>query len=165
MEEEGTLKDEIRMLRESVEQGNKKKVRKFRLPFSGKIGRGKVKRNYASICYINENREVKFTRAPIEEGIIMIDGAPHVATTDHLLTYRNKPFLIIPSWNTTPFSPQKDLDKAMREKTISVGYRLLLNKIKYEAIKPKSRGGFGIVIFGLLIAGVAAYYFFGGGGT
>jgi len=165
MEEEKLgLKEEIVKLSQNFEQMVKKKeVKKFRLPFSAKVGRKRAKDGYTAILYINENRGIKFLKAPIREGTIMVDGVPHLATTDYMLHYKNKPFLIVPSWNTTPFAPSDNMDQAISKKTTTAGYRLLLNTLKSEQIKQKPKISFGIIIVILLAIAAGVYYFTQGG--
>jgi len=163
-EEKGNLRDEIAKLNENFDELVKKKeVKKFRLPFAAKVGRKKAKDGYAAICYINENRGIKFLKAPIREGTIMINGVPHLATTNFMLHYKNKPFLIVPSWNTNPFAPAENVKEAMTEKTTTAGYRLLLNTLKSEQIKQKPKISFGIIIVILLAIAAGVYYFTQGG--
>jgi|TARA_R100000093_G_scaffold35586_1_gene18797 hypothetical protein len=164
-EENTSLKGEIRRMNENFETlVEKNQAKRFKMPWSGRVGKGKVKRNYASICYIGDNREARFMKLPIQEGTVMINGAPHLATTDFMLSYKGKPFLIVPSWNIKPFSPEENYDEATKLKTTTAGYRLLLNTMKLEQIKVKKGIGLaGGVIFAIIILGIIAYYFFNGG--
>jgi len=164
MEEEKTLKDEISKLNRNFEElVAKKEVKKFRLPWSSRVSKFKAKEGYASICYINENRGIKFLKAPIKEGAIIVDGTPHLATTDYMLNYKNKPFLIVPSWNTEPFAPEKNLDEAAKEKRTTYGYRLLLNVLKNEQMQSKKAVSAGMIFIILIAIVVGVYYFTRGG--
>ena len=165
--ERKSLREEIEELKDSVEEtkhGKKKKKPDFKMPFMARVGKKKVKDGFASICYVNENKGIKFLKAPIREGVVTIEGKPHLATTDYVMNYKNKPFMIIPAWNTKPFSPMADLTKAAEDKTTTVGYRLLLNMMKSEQIKQKPAMSMGIIIILLLAIGGAVYYFTQGGG-
>lgn len=160
---EKTLRDDIQELIEVVKQNEqKKKQKKFRLPFRSRVSKRKVKEGYAIICYINENKGVDFFKLPVEEGTIMAKGAPHIATAKYMLNHKNKPFMIVPSWNTEPFSPERDMTDASDRKTLTVGQRLLLNRLKAEVVKPKMKIGFGTIILFLIGAAVAIYLFSGG---
>lgn len=161
---EGSLRDEIDKLNKNFDDmTSKKEVKKFKLPFGGRVNKKKVKDGWASLCVVNENRAVKFIKAPIKEGTIMLDGAPVIATTDYMLNYKNRPFMIIPSWSVEPFSPSQNLDKAAAEKKLNVGMRLILNRLKSEQIKAKATFSMGLVILILIIIGAAIYYFSTGG--
>lgn len=164
MEEQQTsLKDEIRRLGQIIEQDKEKKQKKFRMPFGARVGKVKAKQNYASICYINENREVKFMKAPIKEGTIILDNCPHLATTDYLLSYKGKPFIIVPAWSTKPFSPEENYDEATKAKTTTVGYRLLLNTMKSEIVSAKKKVNATMIFILLVVIAAGAYFVFQGG--
>ncbi|MCK9371128.1 hypothetical protein M0R04_14545 [Candidatus Dojkabacteria bacterium] len=167
MEEETTLRDEIRNLGRKLE--NKKieeeKHKKFKFPRVAKLTQKKSKEGYASVCFINENRDVKFLKLPIKEGSVIYNGSPYIASTDYMLNYKNKPFLIIPTWDIAPFSPQKQYDDAFEQKRLNVGYRLVLNTLKSEQIKPKaSFGSAWIWIAVIALVGAGAYYLYQRGG-
>jgi len=163
--EERSLKEEMARLSATFEEMvQKKETKRFRMPFKGWMGRKKVRDGWAIILYINENRSLKFMKAPIKEGTVMIDGAPFLATTDYMLNYKNKPVIIIPSWNVEPFSPQNNLDEATQKAKLNVGYRMLLNRLKSEQIKPKASISIGMIIILLAVIGGAIWYFTKGGG-
>lgn len=158
-----SVKDALNRLNENMEKFiASKENKKFRFPRSGKVSKSKVKKNYVSICYINENREVKFTKAPVKEGGYILDGSPHLATPDYMLTYRGKPFIIQPGWSIKPYSPEESYDQAVRDKNTNTGYRNMLNLLLNQIYKTKKNISVGLIIFGLLIAAGAAYYFFVG---
>ena len=109
MEENKTtgLREEIEGISKKLDElTEKKKVKKFRLPFRARMGRKKIKDGYVIVCYINDNREVTFFKKPIEEGTIMHEDTPYLANTSYMLSYKRKPMLIVPSWSIEPFSPQ-----------------------------------------------------------
>lgn len=165
MEEENTsIKDEIKKLNENfnvlLESG---RVKGFKLPYKARLGRKKVKNDYTTICYINNNREVTFIKAPISEGTVMIGGTPRLATTDYMLSYKGKPFIIQPSWSIKPFSPADNYDDAVKTNTIAVGYRLLLNTMKSEQISAKKKIGIGFIIGALVIGAIVIYFISKGG--
>lgn len=160
-----TLKEEMERLNRNFEElVEKKQVKKFRMPLKGWMGGRKVKNGWATIIYVNENRSLKFMKAPIKEGTVMIDGVPFLATTDYMLNYKNKPVIIVPSWNIEPFAPQKNLDEATDKHKLNVGYRMLLNRLKSEQIKPKASISMGMIIILLVVIGGAIWYFSQGGG-
>ena len=164
-EKETTLKDEIKKLNENfTDLVAQKKAKNWRMPFSGRVSKKKTKEGYASICYIQDNKDAKFMKMPITDGAIMIDNVPHLATPEFALTYKGKPFMIVPSWNTKPFSPERDYEDAMRAKTTSYGYRLLLNTMKGELIKAKAQISAGVIIAILAVLGIGGYFLTRGGG-
>lgn len=165
-EEETSLKDEIKKMSQNFETLiSEGKAKKFKLPLKANVNKTKAKENYAGICYINENREVKFIKLPIKEGGIIVDGQPHLATPEYTLTYKNKPFIIVPSWNLKPFSPEENFDDAIRGKHTSHGHRLLLNIMKNETLQLKKKLGLGALGLGILVIGVIGYLVTRNGGV
>lgn len=146
-------------------QQKEKKTKSFRLPWSSRVGNNAMKRGYVTVCYIDENKGVSFFKAPITEGVFKDKkDIPHVGTPDYILTYKNKPLVIQPSWSQYPFSPSQHFKETIDNKTSSHGWRLLANNLETTQIKPKGGfGGFGGWIMLLLIVGAVAYYFLNGG--
>ena len=171
-EQPKTIRDEIEGLSKAIaelsgeEQKKKKKKRPMRIPFAAKLTRRDMKENYANVLYIRENHNVEFMKLPISEGAVLINDKPYVASTDYVLHYKNKPFLIIPEWGTHPFSKASNLNQAERDQRTNLGYKILLNKMKTESIEPKKRLKVsGWLILTLIILGIIAYYFFNQGGV
>ena len=134
------------------------------MPWSGKLSKGQVRNNYATFLVVKDNREVDFIKAPIKDGTANIDGFPRVATSDHVLTYKGKPFIIQSYWDMMPYSPTQAYEEADKNKTTMAGRRLVLSKLEKEQIQPTKSGGkmLGWIILIVAILG-AAYYFLKGG--
>jgi hypothetical protein len=90
-------------------------------------------------------------KTPIEEMAIMIKDSPYLATAEHMMTYNNKPMLIVPSWNTTPFSPKEDMNEAEKNQTLNLGYRILLNKMKVEVAGVKKKMSWLLIVGGMAL--------------
>lgn len=164
MEEEKSRLDRIEEKLDMIAEGKKKpKDKKFKLPFRGKVGKGKVKKNWATYLIINENREVDFKKFQIDEQTVVIDGIPKIATPEEMLTYKGKPFVIQPSWSVKPWSLTDSYDQAMRDNYMAQGYRLLLNRMFSEALKLKKKIS-GLVIFIVIVAIVIVGYLVTKGG-
>jgi len=163
-EDEPSLRDELKKLNENFAEVVKKKEAKgFWFPLRARLSKRKVREGYTSICYINENRGVNFMRVPIKEGAIIINGVPHIATTEYMLNYKNKPLLIVPSWSAEPFSPSQNLSEAAEKNKLNLGYKLILNTLKSEQIKEKPKIS-GMTIFIIIIVLIAVIYFLSKGG-
>lgn len=164
MEEGKTLSETLNSLQDRLKELEEaKKIKRFSLPFKAKVGRFKRKKGYASICYIKNNRSVILMKAPIQDGVIDIDGTPHLALPKHTLNYKNKAFLIVPEWNTEPFSPEENYDKAAAEGTRSIGLKHLANYLEAGQLKTKGKGSFVAIIFGLVVLGAIGYYVYKSG--
>lgn len=156
-----SLGDRIDELKEILEESKeKKKLKLFKTPRQLKLRKGQLKNNYVGIAFIQDNGDVKFLREQIVEGTVMINKTPYIATPEHIMSHKGKPFMIIPSWNNVPFSPENNIREANENKTNSIGSRLLLNRMKSEVIAAKKKFGAGIIIFGVLVLLGIGYYIF-----
>lgn len=164
---EASVKDllmEIKAKQEALAEVPKDIKKPWKMPWKGKVSNSNARKNYATICVVKDNLEVDFIKQQISDGTVDIDGLPRVATADHVLHYKGKPFFIIPYWDSKPFSPVSSYEQSIRDKTNIAGRRLILSKLEKEAIKPKGKGGSMMmwIILGIVILG-AGYYFIKGG--
>lgn len=145
-------------------QEKPEETKKWKMPWKGKVSTSQARNNYATICVVKDNLEVDFVKKQISDGTIDIDGLPRVATADHVLHYKGKPFFIVPYWDTKPFSPVSSYEQSVRDRTNIAGRRLILSKLEKEAIKPKGKMNNTTlwIILGVIILG-AGYYFIKGG--
>lgn len=158
MSEGESIKDLLKEMNDKLEGVKEKpKEKKFKLPLKSRVSKGKLKNNYITIIYITENGNLQFMKKQIREGGVIIDGVPHLATADYLLNYKGKPALIIPAWNSKPFSPEDNLEKAQREKNTTYGHKLLLNIMKNETLQLKKKLGMGALIGGIVVLIVIGY--------
>jgi len=160
----GELQNELKEIKQLLEQQEKKKEKKFRLPFFSKVGKGQRKKNYVTIQRINENGDVTFKKVQIDEQTFMEEGIPRLAASGYVLRFKKNPLIILPSWSVEPFSPMEHYEKSLLKGSNSVGYRLLLNKMKLENEgKKKKMGNILPWIIGIVILGIVAYAFISGG--
>jgi len=149
-----------KLIRLNEELITKKEVKKWKLPWNARLNKGQVKKNYATYCIINDNKAVKFLRAPIEDGVVSIDGVPRISTADYCLNYENKPFFIMNTASIEPYDVRREVkDSEERNMAGVAGRRLLLAKMEKEAIKPKG-AGFGSMGWIILIVAVCAAGYF-----
>ena len=161
------LKDLVKKLIDQNEMlMNTKQAKSWKLPWSAKVGKAQVKKGYATIEVIKNNGEVIHTRAPVDEdGCIDIDGFPRIATAEHRLTHKGKPYYIFKEWSMKPISLVDQMAEDEKEKMNIFGRRLVLARFQTSTIKPKGKG-FGIIgwiILGAVVIG-AIYYLMNGGG-
>lgn len=156
MEREKTIRDLLEELNDNLKE--KPKVKKgFKIPFKSKVSGSKAKKGWTTALVIKENRNVDFQKYLIDEQSIVVDGIPRIVTPEETLYYKGKPFVIVPNWSVKPFSPEKNYEEAVRNQLTSQGYKLLLNKLKSEAIKPKKSVS-GLVGIGIVLALAALGY-------
>lgn len=159
-EESGSsLRDEVRDLREALETGGKKKKKhkKFRIPFSARVGKVKLRQGYLTVMIVNENKNVEFRREPVVDGTINLGESFHSVDENDLFFYKGKPMIIQPRHRINPYNP---IDP--RKETY--GHKWIMARMRTDVIKKKGAFGVGgMVIFGLIIAAIVGYYFFFGG--
>ena len=159
MSEEPTIKDEIKKLNESFDKLlSSGKVKGFKLPSQGRLNKTQIKKNFVTAIVIGDNREIKFIKAPIEEGTITVDGIPRIASTDFMLSYQGKPAMILPSWSVKPFSPVENYQEDTKEKMTSQGYKLLLNRIETGKVLDAKKSFGKWWLFPLIIAVIVVLY-------
>ena len=168
LKDEGIIKVE--------EDKTKDKKKKFKLSFmsaswfKARLGRRHVKRKWVIIFHL-KNRSLQLYKKQIIDQTVMIDGIPRIATDDNILLWNGrKPCLIIRDYSVKPISPS-DIDfmdvseDAVQQgkKGLNIaGYRILMDRMKNEAIKSKKPiPGWLWIVGGLLVAGAIAYLIWG----
>lgn len=158
-EEEKSVRD---LVKELIEQNKaiveRKETKPWKLPFKGRVNKAKIKRGFATIQLLKNNGEVDFLRAPVDaDGTVEIDGFPRIATAEYKMSYKCKPFYIIPEWSMKPISLVETRDQTERERMDVAGRRLILSKLEKEQVdgKKKMKGGIGLwIVIGIAIIGL-----------
>lgn len=146
------------MLENQKELINQKKEKKFKLPFGARLGKKALKQGYMTVVFINDNKEVEFMKVPIKEQTMMIKETPHLAMAKYMMTYKGKPLMIVPSWNVEPFNPAQNFNEAETGKTMSVGYRLLMNRMKSAIIEGTKKAiNWWIIVGGIAVIAALGY--------
>lgn len=158
---------EIKELLKSNEADKEKvKVKKFKIPFKGRVSPKKASQGYVTIMKINENGFVDFIKQPIKEQTTMVDGIPRLASPNYVLHWGKNPMLIQPSWSVKPFSPEDQFNKSLNDGSNTKGYPILLARMKSDTTSgiKKEMGSMVKWILGLGLVGIIAYAFITGGG-
>jgi hypothetical protein len=159
MNEEPNLKEKMNAIDEKLDTllSTKDKKKIFKLPSKAKLGKSKVNKNWVTVCKINENRAVDFSREPITDQTIVVDGVPRLATGEDILNYKGKPMLILPSWNVKPFSPSENFEQSIRDKTNTQGMALLLARMKAGAIDFKKKMNIWLIVGVMAVIGIILF--------
>lgn len=159
------LKDSIEKIHKRLDElVEKKEVKKWNLSWWKRLTGGQVKRNWVLVCYIQENKGISFIKVPIDEGVIMLNGIPHTINSDEIMIYKNKPFIIVPSWSIKPFSPAQNVKETNENGNNTLGWEFIMNYIKKTEIKAAKGAGMIIwIIVGLIVIG-GGYYLIKNGG-
>lgn len=120
--------------------------------------RFQLKKNWVFVIYLQNNKNIKTLKLPIDENVIIIDGKPHVIDAGNIFLYKRKPAIIIPEWSIKPFSAEESVSKTETEGNSTKGWEYIVNYMKKSMIKGKSGGGIIIyIILGLAVIG-GLYY-------
>ena len=152
-----SLKDEIREMNRTVrELLDKNKPRSFRLPVKARVSKLKLRKGFATVQVINENKTIEFRREPIIDGTIKLNDTYHAIAELDIFNYKGKPFIMLPKNRLNPFNPINLTNQ-------TYGQKYVMARMHSDAIKlNKGFGNIGWIIFILAIIGIAAYYFLGG---
>ena len=65
--------------------------RLWQLPFKYRnLSKSKKRKGYVVFMNVGLNKAITFTKAPIEEGVAMVNGTPHVVSPKDILLWKNK---------------------------------------------------------------------------
>lgn len=149
-QEEKSLKEEIKELKEIVKEDGKKKNKKFKLPFKARLGNRAVRTGYVTVAIIRENKNIDFTKEPIVDLTIKLDGDSfHALEEKDIFFYKNKPFVFQPKSKLNPYNPLG--------KNETYGQKYIMARMEGDKIITKKKLGLGISIGALIIIGVIAY--------
>lgn len=135
-------------------------------PFTARrLGKGKKRKGYVVFMNIGLNRAVSFIKAPLDEGVAMVNGTPHTITADDILIWKNKiPIVIQPQWSEKPFSAKTHQELVKERNEESTGWRTLMNYMYKNQIQPEKKGiKMGAIVLGVLIVLGLGYYLIKGG--
>jgi len=161
MEEEKSLKETLKELSEKLDNLDKKKKTKlWNIPWSKRnISSKKKRQGYVLFMNIGENKAVTFIKAPIEDGVALINGIPHVINPEDILFWKNRlPLVIQPQWSVKPFSAKDHFKEAISSGHGTVGWEYIMNYIYKTQIKLKKQMSIGLLVFlGIVVVG-GGYY-------
>ena len=120
-----------------LEEGDKKEIKKLKLPRRAKVGKGKMKRGFCGILFLNENRTLRGEKSKLEGGTYKTkDGSYHVTDGSELLFWEGKfPVLF---QRHDKLNPTNILLKEPKKNEI-YGQDLVYLRMKNDAIKNKSK--------------------------
>lgn len=151
MEEEPTLKEELRRIRQSLEDGNPKKPKGFRMPLRGRVSKSKLRKGYTTVIVVDENGALDFQRKIIEGSTIKLDDTFHAVNEESVMTYKGKPIVILAKKRKCAINPNEGENQTYGQKHIQA--RMLNETISFK----KKLGGLGVSIGILIIVGIIIY--------
>jgi hypothetical protein len=151
MAEEKSLREEIKEIKELVENRlDKKKPKKFKLPFKSRVSKSKLRKGYITVASINENKSIEFRREPIIDSTFKLDDTFHTLDERDIYTYKGKPFIFQAKSKLNPYSPLTGDNE-------TYGQKYVVARMEGDKIVGKRKIGFGISIGVLIIIGVVVY--------
>ena len=160
------LKEDVEKLKAKSEEQDQGKAKKFRLPFGKKVSKSQRKKNYVTVLLINENSSIDFKKYQIEDQTITHDLIPRLATAGYVLNWKSNPFLILPNWSVEPFSPLEHYNKSLEKGSNTVGYRIILARMKSAVLSSATKMGGAVKwIIGIVLAGIIIYAIMSSGGS
>jgi len=120
---------------------DKKKKKKFKLGRKlEKLSKVKLKQNYIIVLYLRTNGTILINQYKIEDEKIFIkeSGLYHSVTTDSILNYNGKPFVIQPEWSLTPIIPREHALKTQEKGESALPQKVILELSEAGKIKKKS---------------------------
>ena len=163
MEEENkSLKETLADVAKKLDDlSQEKKVKKWSLPFTARIGMGKKKKRKGYVVFMNVglNKAVTFIKAPVTENVAMVNGVPHVVEPDDILIWKNKiPIVIQPQFAERPFSARRYFDETTKNGQTTEGWRYIMNYILNTQITEKKKFSGGLIIIGVIALIGLGYY-------
>lgn len=151
------LSSDVKDLKEVKKTGTKK----WNLPFMARTGMGKKKKRRGYVVFVNigTNKAVTFIKAPVEEGVAIVNNTPHVVDPKDILIWKNKiPMVIQPQWSERPFSPEEHHRLTTENNQTTLGYEYIINYIMKTQIKAKKQVAMGLIIIGVIAVIGLGYY-------
>lgn len=163
-EEEKSLKETLAELSADIKEmkiDKKSKTKKWNLPWTARTGMGKRKKRMGYVVFqnIGVNKAVTFIKAPIEDGVAVVNNVPHVIEPEDILLWKNRiPMVIQPQWSERPFSAKDHFDKTNVAGQNTMGWQYIINYIHRTQIAAKKAISTGLIIIGVIAAAALGYY-------
>ena len=165
------IKDELKDLVkkfEELENQEKKKKKKFRLPFKAKISNRKMREGYVTVLIIRDNRNIDFVKEPIIDSTFKLNDTIHALEDKNVFFYKSKPFIIQPKKKLTQYNP-KEVEVIQNDKdpldcpNQTYGQKYVMARMESDKLTLKKQIGWGMSIGVLVIVGIIVYSLFTGG--
>lgn len=164
MTEEKSLKDILAELSSDIKDMKEVKktgTTKWNLPFTTRIGMGKNKKRQGYVVFMNvgTNKAVTFIKAPVSDGVALVNNIPHVVEPEDILLWKNKiPIVIQPQWSERPFSTKDHFAETNKAGQNTAGWEYIMNFILKTQIQAKKSVPTGLIILGVIaIIGLGFY--------
>ena len=161
MDEGKSLKETLAEVSDKLDKlSEEKKVKAWSLPWNVKmLSKKKKRQGYVVFVNIGVNKAVTFIKAPIEEGVALVNGVPHVVDPKNILLWKNKlPIVIQPQWSEKPLDVSESYAEAKKNGQTTEGWEYIMNFILKTQIKVKKAISTGLIIIGIIAVVGLGYY-------
>jgi hypothetical protein len=162
MAEEKSLKELMaEVLANQSQLIEQKKIKKWNLPWAARMGMGKKKKRDGYVVFMNigTNKAVTFIKAPVTDGVALVNNIPHVIEPEDILIWKNKiPMVIQPQWSERPFSPKDHFKQAVDANQTTTGWEYIMNFILKTQIQAKKNTPMGLIIIGVIAVVALGWY-------
>lgn len=174
MEEEKSkfkqTQDKVDEMYEEHKVKKEKKEKKFKIPWRARVSKIGLRRGMITIQVINENKSIDFVKKPITHGTYELNGDIYSLNEQDIYFYRGRPFIHQPKTKLNPWDPLRTYLNSKRNfigKPLDIneiqGQRLVMSRMKTEAIMGSKKAGWGTSIIIICILAIIGYSFLTGG--
>jgi len=137
----------------------KKKEKEFKIPKEKKLKR-LLKKNYAMVFFLRNNRSLDINMVPIENDMIYMkeSNTYHAANAEYILKYKKYPVMIVPEWSLLPFSSKEHSELSDTAGLGAKAQKVIINATKLAQLK-EHKGMGGKTILWIIIGGAILLYF------
>lgn len=138
-EKEPTLSEKVNEIYSVLKSGDKKEIRKLKLPRKAKVGRFRRKKGYCGVLFLNENRTISGQKVQLDGGTYKTkDNNYHVTNGKELFFWEGK-FPIL--WQRYDKLNPTNLLAKEDDKNEVYGQDMVMLRMKRDLIKEKKKGG------------------------
>ena len=167
---EPSMKEKVDVIYDALKDAKKKKIK---IPRKAKVRRGKLKKGFIGVIYIDENGNIKGEKVKVEGGCFRDTKAIryHAIDGSEVLFWEGKfPVVIQPTWKKNPLNVRKILTRRVKkdgeEEFIyneTHGQKYIMARMLADVIKIKKKGGLSIaILIALIVGGYILYTIFAG---
>lgn len=144
--EDMSLTEKVDLLAKAAkveEWANKSKKKQKKFKFLPKLGKGKLKKNWAIIIFMRTNGYLDLMKLPIDDGFVYIKKVDmrYAVTADSVMRWNNLPVIIIQEWSLEPISPSMLQRKTFNDKMTSFPQKILIDALKKGQVTAKKMSG------------------------
>jgi hypothetical protein len=159
---EETISDRLERLERGFKEVDEVAPKQFKLPLGSRFSKGKVmKKEWVHVMMIRSNGSFQIKTCKIEDDTVRFGDYFYDARAGNVLRWKGMPVIVLKEWNISPetnpekhkLDIEKDYDEASKKGNLTAAQKLILTKMKMEAIKPKMQFNMGMIMIILVVLG------------